>query len=110
MATVVIGCKLPNGLALDLPGKARVIVAGTNSAALVGGHGITRDVDAAFWAEWKKVHKGFQPLEDGLIFAYNDEATTQAAAIERSEEKSGFEPIDPNKPGAGLTPEPRVGE
>lgn len=51
---VTVGCKLPNGLVLEV-GPERVQVAGwrNNAVKIVGGYGLTQ-VEKAFWeARWR---------------------------------------------------------
>ena len=43
--TVTVGCKLPNGLIIEVGGQS-VELNGANASNIIGGHGITRDVDA----------------------------------------------------------------
>lgn len=102
MTTVTIGCKLPNGLHLDYKG-VRVTLNGSNSSRIVGGYGFT-SVSKDFWDAWSAEYKGFPPLEAGLIFAQNNNLSANAAATEQAGIKSGFEPIDPQKPAPGVTP------
>ena len=105
MALVAIGCKLPNGLSIpSADGKSRLKINGTNTAMIVGGHGITHIEEAeadVFFA----THADYEPVKNGMIFRHNssnDVADINAIAKEREEQKSGFEELDPSKPGAGL--------
>lgn len=109
---VTVGCKLPSGLALALPGRTPVRLNGFSVAVgvvpaheIAGGFGLTL-VDADFWAEWmaKIGSKGFDPVDRGFVFATPRPDRTRDAAAERRELVSGLEPIDPNKPGGGLEP------
>jgi hypothetical protein len=100
---ITVGCKLPNGLHLDV-GGVRVSVKGTNASSLVGGHGITPGVDKAFFDAWLAVHKDSAVVKKGLIFAHEKENSAQAMAKERARNKSGLEGIDPNKPAPGIKP------
>lgn len=43
--TVTVGCKLPNGLIIEVGGQS-VELNGANASNIIGGHGITYDVDA----------------------------------------------------------------
>ena len=95
--TVIVGCKLPNGLTIHLgSGRERkVVLNGYNSAKVVGGHGLTT-VDKEFWDEWSKLHTDFAPVAAGLIFASGSEKNTAAEAVEKEKTLSGFEGLDPN--------------
>jgi hypothetical protein len=101
--TVTVGCKLPHGLHLDVAGK-RVTVEGTNGATIIGGHGITRNVDKAFFEEWLRINKDSDAVKNELIFAHEKDASTAAEANEKEGNRSGFEGIDPAKPGNGVEP------
>lgn len=100
MSTVVVGCKLPQGIHLDHDGK-RVTLNGSNSSEIIGGHGLTI-VEKAFWDAWKELHKDFEAIKHGLIFAHEKESNTRAEAKEKVDNKSGFEGINPDAPGAGI--------
>jgi hypothetical protein len=95
---LTIGCKLPSGLHLDHNGK-RVTLNGSNSSNIIGGYGLTHNVDQAFWEAWKKAHADFEPLKQGLIFAQEKENNARAEAEDKQALENGFEGIDPNKPG-----------
>lgn len=101
MPQIIIGCKLPNGLILELDDK-RVILNGANSAIIIGGHGITENVDADFWAAWLAKNKGMSFVKAGHVFAHEKPANVAAQAKERASEKTGFEGANPEAPGAGL--------
>lgn len=104
MATVTVGCKLPSGLHLDIPGKGRVTLNGANSSNVIGGHGITENVDAEFLAAWMKMYADHPAVKAGLIFAHEKASSTTAEARDKTKNKSGFEGIDPAKPGPGIEP------
>lgn len=96
MARITVACKLPAGINLG-----PVTLNGSQHPSAVGGFGLT-PVDADFWAEWSETHKGFAPLVKGLIFAMPTRTAAVGQANERADVKSGFEPLDPDKPPAGL--------
>jgi len=63
---------------------------------LAGGAALTHGVDADFWAKWEAwALENFEPYQSGKIFAQEKPAAAVAEAKERSNEKSGFEPVDP---------------
>lgn len=103
-ATVVVGCKLPHGLAIRLAGR-QVLLAGSNSEGAIGGYGLTRGVDKAQFEDWLKEHETFEPVARDLIFAVGQESAARATASERKGEKNGFEPLDPTRPDARIKPE-----
>lgn len=102
-AKVVIGCKLPHGLILTVNGVS-VALNGTNSTDIVGGYGITPDVDSAFFDAWCRANSQHPALGGGFIFAHGTTAEAKAQAKDNAENRNGFEGIDPAKPGNGVEP------
>lgn len=111
--TVTVACKLPHGLHLQLPGHPRVTVRGNaepRGADLVNyrgkpieaGYALTHGVDAAFWAQWLKLHEKMDIVAKGFIFAHAQTQSVKSHAREYEGLMSGLEPIDPDKPGKGL--------
>lgn len=103
MATITVGCKLPNGLIITCGGKSATL-AGANSSRIVGGYGLTA-VDKDFFEAWTKEYASFAPLKHGLIFAQEKPASAEAQAKEQAEVKSGLEPLPKDRPGNGLKAE-----
>lgn len=104
-AKVVIGCKLPHGLIIHV-GDARHTLIGANTSDLINGFGITRDVPKDLWDEWLRLHPKYEPIKQGLIFVIakgNEEKEVFAATADRKSAPTGLEPIDPEKPGNGVT-------
>jgi hypothetical protein len=125
--TVFVACRLPNGLVCDVydpPGAAGGPVGprrgsftlrgsadarrldsnfATNDGAqhVVANHGIT-EVDKDLWTLWAVQSKDAPYLKSGAIFMMPKLADTQAAAKERAKEKTGLEPMDPDKPAPGI--------
>ena len=102
MGTVTVGCKLPNGLIIELD-EQRVVLNGANSSALIGGFGLT-EVNEALFKAWLEKHKDYEPVKQGLIFAQEKPANAQAEAKDKAKLKSGFEGLDPKKPAEGIEP------
>lgn len=100
-ATVIIGCKLPNGLVCEM-GKygdenyTRVILNGANSSRVVGGYGLTT-VSLEFWNAWYKKSKHLEFVRKGLIFAHGDDASAADHAKDHASVLTGLEPLDPVK-------------
>lgn len=108
MATVTIGCRLPNGIILQLDSGHEVKLNGQNSAQegspiiLLSERdcGYT-DVDASFWEAWKaQVTRGpdgstvpFAPLASQAIFEAKNERDAKAVHAEVKKEKTGHEPM-----------------
>lgn len=119
-ARCVVGCKLPHGLAIVLerqvetaepngtivrryvPVGDEVVLKGTNASNVIGGYGLTEDVDAAWFAEWLKTHADFPPVKRDLIFVHSTMPGASDTARERASVRSGFEPLDPDNPGPKL--------
>jgi hypothetical protein len=100
---VIVGCKLPNGLHLDLKDKSgevrRVTINGANSARIVGGYGLTHDVDAEFMTDWFKRNHKHPAVLNRSIFIHAEEASARAIAKEQAEVTTGLQAIDPVKAG-----------
>lgn len=111
-ATVTVGCKLPHGFHLALHGEPdasgnrpeldRYTVAGANASEIIGGHGITPGIPKDFWDEWLRRNKNTPMVRNGLIFADESAARVAGEANSRKENETGFEGIDPKKPGKGV--------
>lgn len=98
---VTIGCKLPNGLLLEV-GNKNVQINGANSSNVVGGHGITYNVDAELWQAWLKQNADRDVVKNGFVFAHDKPANAKAEAKEKTDTKTGQEPIDPNAKNNGV--------
>jgi len=127
MGTVVIGCKLPSGLVMEVvePGKddagkvgtqpqpigKRVVLKGANSVPRMRGalgeypampvypYGLTV-VDEAFWNAWLKRHKDFEFMKNGSVFVAADQDAAKAMAKERvTDVSTGLEPLSPSLDG-----------
>lgn len=99
--TVVVGCKLPNGLLAQVE-KTKIVFNGLNSSKISGGHGLTT-VPADFWNAWLEMNSGLAMVRNGFVFAHEKAADTKAEAKEKSGEKTGLESLDPEKKPSGLT-------
>lgn len=109
--TVTVGCKLPNGLLLELGKRGdekyrSVTLKGANSSAIVGGYGITEGVDKDFMDAWLKKHQWLPAVRKGLVFVEDSVANAQAHAVEFMNEKTGLERLNPNDAPKGITPDP----
>ena len=94
--TVTIGCKIANGLFLQVDDKT-VKINGFNTATVIGGHGLTENVPADFWQAWLAKNKDRDITKNGLIFAHSNTKDTTAEAKEKRKTKSSTEPISPPK-------------
>lgn len=100
-STVTVGCKLPNGLVLELAGKKHELAGARMAKA--GGYGLT-PVPADFWQAWAQKYAGFPPLEAGLIFAQTSPEKAADQAKEQASLRTGMEPLNPTAPAPGITP------
>jgi len=99
--TVLIACKLPNGIVLDLPNGEKVTLNGTNTALLNGAPGLTH-VDESKWMLLSTLYAKHTSFESQAIFAHNTSdkvADVIDKAADLSEIKTGLEGIDPLNPG-----------
>ncbi|HEV7214161.1 MAG TPA: hypothetical protein VGP33_03475 [Chloroflexota bacterium] len=113
--TVMVGCKLPNGLRLQLRKKLAdapaggigsvyqpvgdpVTLAGRNSSRVIGGYGLT-EVDADFMAEWMKQNEGYSPIVKGMIFVQSTPDRAADQAKEQEAVKGVSEPMSQTAPG-----------
>lgn len=108
-ATVAVGCKLPNGLHLDI-GETRVTLKGANAARVFGGFGVTEGVDKSFYEEWCRINAQHPALKNGLIFAEAEADSVEDRGEEQAELRSGFEQLNPNELGKGVTAVTEDGE
>lgn len=92
--TVVVGCKLANGIIMQVDDKA-ININGFNTAQIIGGHGITEDVDEEFWNAWVEKNKENSLYTGGFIFANKKIKDTQAEAVEKKDNDSKTEPLKP---------------
>jgi hypothetical protein len=99
MAKILIGCRLPNGLTLNLPEHKGVTLAGLHSSKIIGATFVATEVDADFWAAWKTVYSDYKPLKSGAIFEARSVTEADSKGKELVKEKTGFEPMEPNSLG-----------
>ena len=106
--TVTVACRLPQGIHMDIVRhgevRQRVTLKGSNAPGAVAGFGITENVPRAFFEKWLDEHQDLPAVRNGLIFAHAKRASVEDQADERSELKSGLDPMDPKKPGKDLAP------
>lgn len=99
---VTVGCKLPNGLVLDVDGK-QVAVAGFRSkeVRIIGGYGLTQ-VDKELWDAWLETHKDQPYVKNSLVFAQENGNSARSQAKEQEKLKSGLDPLPQNNPAPGI--------
>jgi len=107
--TVIVGCKLPNGLILQV-GDKRVCLRGSaipkqpnaknaDSREFLYADSISL-VDRVFWEAWvAQVGTDFRPLKSGAIYASNSKTDATSKAKETERLKTGFEGYQPRVDG-----------
>lgn len=121
MAKVYVGCKLPNGLIMELitphemkqsilpgPTGQRVTLNGANSARIAltnpqdAAYGLTL-VDEAFAKAWFKANENAKFVTSGAVFQVGDEKSFTGIAKDQLEAvRTGLEPKNPNEMPAGV--------
>lgn len=122
MAKIVVGCKLPNGIIMELikphemkmsilpaPTGDRVTLNGANSSRIArtnpadAAYGITH-VEEGFAKAWFDANKNALFIKSGAVFMVGDEKAFAAEAEDRHEDvRTGLEPLntdgsDPRQP------------
>lgn len=107
--TIIIGCKLPHGITLKGMSGQDVHLNGMNTSLIPGGFGVT-NVDADEAAYLNAAYADFAPFKSNAIFTPGTGKISDVAAMGRelSDERTGFEGINPDKPAPGLKPEGNV--
>lgn len=106
LGTVTVGCKLPHGLWMELQvddgPKTAILARGCNTSEVVGGFGLTPNVQKDFWDAWLEQHKNLKFVKNGQIWAYKSIEGAKAKAKEMAEIKHGMEALDPNNLPKGI--------
>lgn len=99
--TIVVGCKLPNGIILEHPSdpEKTVELIGLNRASIIGAEYAVNNVDEDFWNVWLAANKKFPAIESGAIFAAVNTNEVAVKARESKGRKTGFEGLDPKSHG-----------
>lgn len=117
MAKVFVGCKLPNGLVMELiklPEMKNSIIPvgrtdedtviqlnGANQSRIARTNpadapfGVT-EVDEAFAREWFKVNAKLKFVKEGLVFMVGNESAFKSEVKDRKSERTGLEPLNPD--------------
>ncbi|MDK1195306.1 hypothetical protein QMW88_04050 [Cronobacter dublinensis] len=99
--TVVVGCKLPNGLIVE-QGGYRVTLNGANTSNVIGGYGLTDGVDKDAFEKWLAVHKDQPYVKNELVFAQAKANSARDKAKENAKVKTGLEGLPQDKPVDGV--------
>lgn len=125
-ATVIIGCKLPSGITLEvglqvlaknpenklftqvkrLDNYERIVLRGwhhhnTTGMQLPAGANmrpfLNRGVSKEAWLEWVRTHKDSWLLKNNILFEAENEAEAQGKTLDSIEGPSVFAPLDPKQ-------------
>lgn len=111
-SVVTVGCKLANGLLLEL-GDVRVHIKGHNPSGLIGGlptDGITENVSEEFMRAWMAKYADLQFVKEGLLFIHTKTAEVHAEMQDKKGKKTGMEAVETAKDlPAGLTEADKAG-
>lgn len=103
---VLVGCKLPHGIILEVPhpdGEIETVeLNGLNKVLIVGSTFGATEVDAAFWEAWILKNAESDLVKSGSVFVAKDLRSLKAIGDENAKRETGFEPLDPNKLPKGL--------
>lgn len=107
--TIVIGCRLPHGLVLSVPGAQDVTLNGANKSpafqydgaviVLNPEHYGSTEVDKSFWDTWLSLNPEFPAVKSGALFVANSQRDADAKNRELLAEKTGFEAMAKSAPG-----------
>lgn len=118
MSKVIVGCKLPHGLILELgiekgirtEAYKAVTLNGANSKGLVTAEGFAlTTVDKNFMDEWTRLHRTHPSLKAGLIFVASTVDAAQAESIDKRDVRTKLEALDPAKLSKDKTPVNAIG-
>ena len=102
MATVILGCKIPNGFVMEVDGKSqRINGSHTQYGTIMYDRGeqvgVTHDVDKDLWDAWRKRHANHPLHAKGHVFEAKSESSVKAIAKETKEVKTGLEQKTPEQ-------------
>ena len=122
MALISVGCKLPQGLVIELgykivpggvekgPDYRQITLAGANQHSVVIGQlrtpspkdlrpGITNNVPEDLFDAWVAAHANTNIVKNGLVFKAKNAGEATAKAADLAQKPTGLEAIDPTKAG-----------
>ena len=106
MANVVIGCRLPHDLRLNVDG-AEIHLEGANSPNVFGGLGMT-EVDYELAYRLLSQYADAEYIKREMVFKQVNAKAAQYAAIERKDDKAGLEGLDKDTPMSRVEPTKQV--
>lgn len=102
MKNVTVGCKLPNGVLVEIHGY-KIKLNGSNSSNIIGGFGITEGVDSDFFHEWMTLYESMPFIKKGLVFGLNKTDDVRKESLVRESIKNGLERLSVSKMPQGLS-------
>lgn len=120
MDMVTVGCRLPHGIVMELiePGELRlpaprgdfVEIKGANSLRIKGtnplmGQFAYTQVDKSLAVEWFKRNANHPAVKGGALVMHETASGAAAKGKERANERTGFEPLNPDAPPKGVEPD-----
>jgi hypothetical protein len=129
--TVIVGCKIPNGLILQLSTMERTIepvmggghrdiqigrkvgpryvvkgpafpVGQVPRYLIAGGYALTSGIPEEFWNDWYAQNKDADYVRNELIVAHKSMEDAERHCIDNESLVTGLEPVDPTKPPRGF--------
>lgn len=99
--TILIGCRLPNGITLSHPKDrdVKVTLNGVSASKIIGATFNTTEVDAEFWTDYQAANLDYAPLQNGAIFVAHDPASAHDMARDLEKVKTGLEPVPQDSNG-----------
>jgi hypothetical protein len=110
---VVMGCRLPHGIHMDLDGDGRRItlrgsvstdITRIDGSRIRGNCGYTPGVPEDFADEWLRRYKDTAMVKKGLIFKQSTLRNAKAQGDEMADEKTGLEPLTTKDLMRGIKP------
>jgi hypothetical protein len=107
--TVTVACKLPSGLHLRVNGQTVTLrgcghtFGNAPPGAASGGYALTPNVPLDFWEAWLAINADSDVVRKGVVFSASKTVDARARAVEQAAVRSGFEGVNPQAPGDGLT-------
>lgn len=106
-AVVLVGCKLPNGLHLEvngttvvLKGRAQFLIPNKDrrfkNPEIIEGDSFTI-VPRDFAEAWFKAHENYPPVKNNMVYMVENRADAGAVADETRDVKTGLEKLDTTK-------------
>lgn len=100
--TVIVLCSLPQGISFALPNGETFTLKGKNAGLVYHGAGVNR-LPKDIWQTIKTRYGSMQAFQNKAIVEETSEQRAKSLAQELIGVKTGFEAVDPEKPGKDLT-------